>query len=57
MRRLLKTLSLPVAALVMAVVAAGASQAAGSVVKVALWERCAVRNRGPGRPPQDSLQG
>ena len=39
MRRLLKTLSLPVAALVMAVAAAGPSQAAGSVVNVALWDK------------------
>ena len=39
MRRLLRTLSLPVAALVMAVAAAGPSQAAGSVVNVALWDK------------------
>ncbi len=39
MRRLLKTLPLPVAALVMALAAAGPCHAAGSVVNVALWDK------------------
>jgi uncharacterized cupredoxin-like copper-binding protein len=39
MQRHLKKLSLPVASLVMALAAAGPSQAAGTVVNVALWDK------------------
>jgi uncharacterized cupredoxin-like copper-binding protein len=39
MRRHLKKLLLPVATLVMAIAAAGPSQAAGTVVNVALWDK------------------